>query len=1053
MLARRIPLTGSLVALLIAATAAPAAAQLKEVDVDTSSTAELYIRKRPSTPEAPTVPEVLQKLLAEKEQARDAKRTEAIGLLRGFLEQNPQGDSRADALFKLAELLWEDARRKFILDMDEYERKLEVCRLDRKKCKKPPKEPRISLEEPAKHYRTILADHPTFRRTDLVLYLVGFAATEKGKQQEAMGFFNQVIERFPQSPLFGDAWMMIGEHHFNGSRWQEAHDAFANILSRPESATYDLALFKTAWCDWKLGDVDKAAERFTEVLNLAVQAETSGSIKDRDRLNRLRDEALEYLVIVFTEDRAVTAKEVYEFLGSIGGERYSKDVLVRVANAYKDQTEFDRSNDTFRFLINLQPEHIEAAEYQRNIVQNRIDELDQEQTIVEIKELVKTYGPQSKWAKANKKYPSRVARSLARTEKLVRETAKRYHAEAQQDEKKRAKRRGPKFDVKLYTRAADTYAFYLESYDEHENATEVRFLRAEILYFKLQKLEAAGDEYLAVGKTKPKDEKQKQELHKDALLKAMEAFEKARPKKIDKSKKRELLPVDRKFAETVDLYATLFPADPELVGVIFRNGQLFYDYGDYDEAIKRFGLIVTKYPDDPNAGPAGDRILSALAQGEDYENIENWARKLQKAKAFQSKDQQARLERLIVESIGKSGEKYAAAKDYEKAATFYLRIPKEFPKHKLAASSFMNAGVMYEKAKNPEKAATTYLDLAKKFPKAKNAPKAAFTAGQVYESVAYFDRAAEAYETVVKDFPKKKQSADALFNAGLLRQALGQHDKAIEHYNLYAKRYRKRKDAKNVAFRVAVVYQDAGKHDEAYKAFAAYAKANRRSSGRALMEAHVRAGRSANELGREKVASRHLKTVLTMYKKRRKKKSKAAVADLAAEARYLQGEIIFRQFQALKLDVSPKKLERTLNKKTSLLDKAQTAYIDVVDYNDSQWAVAALFRIGSIYDEFAESMRTAPPPPGLSEEQVTMYREALDNTVIEVEERSIELYTMGYEKALELKVYNQYTSKMRDALGRLDSGTFPPVNEARPTERFGDRPLDPVLVKEVVRDE
>src|SRR5678816_4069874 len=97
-----------------------------------------------------------------------------------------------------------------------------------------------------------------------------------------------------------------------------------------------------------------------------------------------------------------------------------------------------------------------------------------------------------------------------------------------------------------------------------------------------------------------------------------------------------LYPVDKKFGEAIDLYATLFPADKTLVGVIFKNGQMFYDYGEYDEAIKRFGVIVTKYPDDENAGPAGDRILSALNKAQDYENIESWARKLKKAKSFLS---------------------------------------------------------------------------------------------------------------------------------------------------------------------------------------------------------------------------------------------------------------------------------------------------------------------------------------------------------------------------------------------------------------------------------
>src|SRR2546423_1904277 len=80
-------------------------------------------------------------------------------------------------------------------------------------------------------------------------------------------------KRSPTSPLYGDAWMMIGEHHFAALEWAKARAAYANILANKSAATYDLALFKTAWCDWKLGDVDTAARRFKEVLDLAVEAE------------------------------------------------------------------------------------------------------------------------------------------------------------------------------------------------------------------------------------------------------------------------------------------------------------------------------------------------------------------------------------------------------------------------------------------------------------------------------------------------------------------------------------------------------------------------------------------------------------------------------------------------------------------------------------------------------------------------------------------------------------------------------------------------------------
>ena len=61
---------------------------------------------------------------------------------------------------------------------------------------------------------------------------------------------------------------------------------------------------------------------------------------------------------------------------------------------------------------------------------------------------------------------------------------------------------------------------------------------------------------------------------------------------------RELLPSDKKMGEAIDLYATLFPKDPEIPNILLKNGQLFYEHGEYDEAVKRFGKIVEAYPKD-----------------------------------------------------------------------------------------------------------------------------------------------------------------------------------------------------------------------------------------------------------------------------------------------------------------------------------------------------------------------------------------------------------------------------------------------------------------------
>lgn len=1022
--------------------AAPAAAQgtMKELpQTSRGPTSELYIRKRPPSPEAPVLDQQLKALLLSTEKRRDDKRLEAIGLLRGFLDSRPSGEARADGLFKLAELLWEESRRTFLIRMEAFGRELEKCALAKDACVQP-KEPRIDLKEAATLYQDLHDHHPEFRRMDLVTYLIGFAAKEDNREDEAMARFQEVIQRFPGSPLQGDAWMMIGEHYFALSEWAKAKDAYKAVGE--DAATSDLATFKVAWCEWKLGDSTQAAKDFKRVLDKATRNEREGTESQRRRGASLREEALEYLVVVFTEDRSISPKDVFDFLVSIDGEQYSRDVMVKVAESYAAQAEWDRSTDAYRFLIRMDPEALKSAEFQRAIVANWNSALDLDRAQEEIKVLLDNFGPQTAWAKVQKNREALV-RSLATTEELVRQTAMGIHQEAQRRDKV-----DKKADLNLYTRAAAAYEQYLAAFGGakagNAQAVELRFYRADILYFKLSRTEEAGDEYLAVGRSAPVGK-----FHKEALFKAMGAYEKARPK--DTVGKAKLYPVDKKFGEAIDLYATLFPADPQLVGVIFKNGQMFYDYGEYDEAIKRFGVIVTKYPDDANAGPAGDRILSALNKAADYENIEDWARKLKKAKSFAAKDQQERLDRLIIESIQKSGDKYAEAGKYEQAATFYLRVPKETTNTQVAAQSMMNAGVMFEKAKQPEKAADIYLEIAERYGE-KNpelGEKAAFTAGQVYEKVIFYDRAAQAYELVWKKFRTGARSADALFNAGLLRQALGQNKEAIAHYQEYTKKFADRRDAPDVAFNIGVVYESAGDDGPAYKAYDDYAK-RYRSTGKRMIEAHTRAGRMLVRLGKAGTAKADFAAAQRTWKAA-SGAAKAAGTPWAAEARYYEGELIFKEYEKVTLDVKPSELEKALKKKSKLLAEAEKVYFSVVDYQDLKWATAALYRIGQVYDGFAESLVNATTPKGLSEEQAQAYRDALDGYVVEIQDKAVQAFEAGYQKAIQMQVYDEYTAKIRESLGRLAGDKYPPERESRARERIGDRPPVPVLVEEIVR--
>src|SRR5678809_1451730 len=57
--------------------------------------------------------------------------------------------------------------------------------------------------------------------------------------------------------------------------------------------------------------------------------------------------------------------------------------------------------------------------------------------------------------------------------------------------------------VEPYNQSVAGYQLYLSGFGDRPDAVEIRYYRAQILYFKLGRLEEAGDEFLAVGKTAP----------------------------------------------------------------------------------------------------------------------------------------------------------------------------------------------------------------------------------------------------------------------------------------------------------------------------------------------------------------------------------------------------------------------------------------------------------------------------------------------------------------------------------------------------------------------
>ncbi|HEY5289921.1 MAG TPA: tetratricopeptide repeat protein, partial [Caulobacteraceae bacterium] len=334
-------------------------------------------------------------------------------------------------------------------------------------------------------------------------------------------------------------------------------------------------------------------------------------------------------------------------------------------------------------------------------------------------------------------------------------------------------------------------------------------------------------------------------------------------------------------------------------------------------------------------------------------------------------------------------------------------------------------------------------------PTASEAPEALFTAARIEENIAYYDKAAALYEQLAQKYPQNGHAADALRSAGVLRQSLGQHDRAIKHYSEYARRYKDRPDAKDVAFQAAVVREDQKDWRGAAASFGAYSKTY--PGDAKTVEALAREADAQLNAGNESAARETAAKALAAYGKHGHGGSDE-VGYYAAEARYIQGELLYLEYERIKIAGKPRQLGKVLEEKAKRLEEAKQTYLDVVTYRSPEWTTAALLRIGQGYEAYAKAMRNAPVPKDLKEDEKQMYRDELEKVIVVIEDKAIDAYKSGYARALQIGVYNKHTQAIREALSRLAENEYPKEAELRLTSRPGEPRVTLDRIEEVRRD-
>ncbi|MCC7539285.1 MAG: tetratricopeptide repeat protein, partial [Deltaproteobacteria bacterium] len=685
----------------------------------------------------------------------------------------------------------------------------------------------------------------------------------------------------------------------------------------------------------------------------------------------------------------------------------------------------------------------------------------------------------------------RRARDLA--ERSIRTEALRQHDMAQEHN-----------EARRFAQAVALYEVYLRHFPRSARSYDIRYFAAEIYFHRMRRYEEAGQFYLAAV-----DQNRRGRYTRDALYNAISALELVREAMLERCGRRRAEPQppretaptptpgpaapatpgtpatppsggatpggagaaqpaaggqparqpecptqgeggyqetenDRRFTRAIELYVELFPNDPDLPEILFRQGNLYYDRGIFDPAVRMFGQLLERFPQSRFAQRAGELILESFNRAQDYGNIERWARRLKQSPAFQNPDSQRRLDALIVQAVFKQGEQLAARGEHAEAAAAYLRAAEEFPRDGRAPQAVYNAGQEHQRAGDPEAAAEAYDQLLERYPSSNEAQLGVWSAAQMFESLAQLRDAARYYDTYGRRFPQGQHGPDALYNAVLLRVTVGDDEAASDSGQAFLRQFPQHQSVDDVYFLMGRAHEQGERWQQAADLYRQYIDRTRNTDRK--IEAMTRLGQVLMRMSNQRGARETLERAVALGR-RHSAELRNEGRYHAAHARYLQGEMVLAEYGDVRIAGDISGLRQSLQRKSEMLQRAATIYLDVVTFNVAEWATAALYRIGQVYEQFAEAIRNAPVPTELNEEEQNVYREELEGFVIPIEERALEAYEEGYRRAIQLRIYNRWTQRMREALTRLNDSLYPALREVGADTRTGEprivlRPLD-----------
>jgi TolA-binding protein len=789
-------------------------------------------------------------------------------------------------------------------------------------------------------YQRLLEAYPSYRRNDTVLYQLARAYEIGGRTDEALEVLEELVAKYPATPMIDEVQFRRGEMLFLRKRYNEAEQAYRAVIDYGgESRFYEQSLYKLGWSQFKLAWHEDSLNPFFDLLDRKL-----GDVELRDgedrlaALGRAEQELVEdtFRVLSLSFSYMAGAESIDEYFGKRGQPEYAYVIYMNLGDLYLDKERYVDAAETYEAFVDQDPFHPKAPLLQVEVIEAYKRGGFPSLVLDGKKGFVERYGMDGNfWVRNPREQNNAVAAHLKAN---LTDLAQYYHAEAQRD--------GKRSD---YQEAARWYRKYLAYFPGEADTANTNFLLAEIL-FESQDYAEAKTEYERTAYAYPMHEKSAEAGY--AALLAYREHEMLLEGEEKTAWHQQYLDSGLRFADT-------YPEHPESGTVLTTVAEDLFAQNQFDLAIAVGQAVIAKQP--PVEPQLARTAWTVVAHSQfdlgNYAEAETAYYSLRSLTPVEDAEASDEVRERIASSIYKQGEQARDAGDLETAVAHFTRLGQAVPDSNIRAT-------------------------------------AEYDAAAALITMAAWDRAAGMLEQYRTNYPDSEFSDDISQKLAVTYMETGRATQAAAEFERIAVAASSSDEVRREALWKAAELYEAGGIVVNEKRVLEDIVARYPDPLSESIEARYRLLEIAEIQGNSAEVTARLNDIIDVDARAGAQRTDRT-RFLAAKASVRLAEPIRKRFEVVQLT---QPLAESMKLKRALMEDVIDAYTGAADYGVAEVTTESTFRLAQVYESFADDVMDSERPKDLDADALEQYELLLEEQVFPIEEKAIDLYKANTDR-------------------------------------------------------